>query len=216
MKNMKNNKRTKLFLAVLMMLMCVCLLVPSYAGTSTEGSGSNISGDSYWIQKLNSLPPFKFENHKNGIGYGNCPVYSAPSEDAYRAANGKASCSTNTKMADAGFVSGWLLVRYETNNGNYRVGYIPPKYVRGFKSSMYPHFDQIPAVADDDIYVTDNPMSHIGSFAKLDYGESFYIISKYDYYKKDGYEWWYIQCTVDGKPACGFIECSEAQFHLGY
>ena len=36
-----------------------------------------------------------------------------------------------------------------------------------------------------------------------------------DYYKKNGLEWWYIECDVDGQTARGFIECSDAQFRLG-
>lgn len=191
------------------------VLSAACAGTSTEGEKYQYSGDTTLIAQLNDLPPFKFEKHKDGIGYGPCPVYTAPSTESYRCANGKATCDTNSKMDDAGFVSGWLMVRYETNNGDYRVGYIPPKYVKGYKSSMYPHFGYIPAVAEDEIYVTDNPMVHGTSFAELAPGESFHILSKYDYYKKNGLEWWYIECEVDGQQARGFIECSDSSFRLG-
>lgn len=203
---------------VIAVILLLIMLIPSaLAGKSTE-SGGNAgipNGDADLQAQLNSLPPFKFEKHKNGIGYGTCPVYTAPSDGSYRCANGKAACDTNSAMDDAGYVSGWLLVRYETNNGNYRVGYIPPKYVKGYKSSMEPHFGYIPAVAEGTIYVTDNPMTHGTSFAELAEGESFHILSKYDYYKKDGLEWWYIECDVDGRTAYGFIECSDAQFRLG-
>ena len=202
------------FIASIMILSI--LIVSAYAGTSTEGSNSyNTGSDTALQSQLNSLPPFKFEKHKNGIGYGPCPVYTAPSSDAYRCANGKATCDTNSKMDDAGFVSGWLMVRYETNKGDCRVGYIPPKYVKDYTSHMFPHFGYIPAVAEDTIYVTDNPMTHGTSFAELAAGESFHILSKYDYYKKDGLEWWYIECDVDGQTARGFIECSDALFRLG-
>ena len=211
---MKKDYAKRTFITVLVMIMCSLLSTTAFARSIEENGGVNNSGD-LW-QQLYSLPPFKFKIHKEGIGYGSCPVYTAPSEDAYRCAGGNATCQTNAKMDDAGFVAGWLLVRYETNNGGVRVGYIPPKYVRGFKSSMYPHFGFIPATADNTIYVTDNPMSHTGAFAVLDPGVDFYILSKYDYYKKNGLEWWYIQCVVDGKVACGFIDCGTSSFHLGY
>ena len=191
------------------------LLSSAAAGTSTETKNSQYDGEEDLIKQLNALPPFKFEKHKEGIGYGVCPVYTAPSTDSYRCANGKAACDTNSKMDDAGFVSGWLLVRYETNSGSCRVGYIPPKYVKEFRSSMYPHFGYIPAVAEGTIYVTDNPMMHGTSFAVLEPGEAFHILSKYDYYKKDGFEWWYIECIVDGQIAYGFIECKDSSFRLG-
>ncbi len=206
---MKRKTSIRLAAFIMIMIMTVSIFSPVMAGTST---GNRNQG--YDNTDPNSLPPFKFKIHDDGIGYGVCPVYTAPSEDAFRCADGRAVCDTNAKMDDAGFVSGWLLVRYETNSGSYRVGYIPPRYVRGFKSEMYPHFGYIPAVADETIYVTDNPMMHGTSFARLDQGESFHILSKYDYYKRNGFEWWYIECVVDGQLAYGFIEMSSG-FTLG-
>ena len=203
---MRNNRRIRIILAALTVLVCGMLAVSACAGTSTERSGG-AGGSSYWTQQLNSLAPFKFDKHLYGLGYGNCPVYSAPSEYAYRAANGKASCQTsNYQVDEAGYVDGWLLVRYEINKGSWRVGYIPPKYVRGFKSSMSAHFGWIPATANGTIYVTDNPYSHSGSFAVLSRGEKFHVLSQYTYYEKDGYDWWYIECDVDGLVARDFIE----------
>ena len=203
----------RVFISII--LLFSVLFSAAAAGTSTEGGSSQYDGDTELATQLKALPPFKFEKHKEGIGCGVCPVYTAPSTDSYRCANGKAACDTNSKMDDAGFVSGWLLVRYETNSGGCRVGYIPPKYVKEYKSSMYPHFGYIPAVAESEIYVTDNPMMHGTSFAVLDSGEAFHILSKYDYYKKDGLEWWYIECEVDGQLAYGFIDCTDSSFRLG-
>ena len=40
-----------------------------------------------WQSALYSVPSFKFTNHADGIGCGNCPVYTAPYEDAYRIGN---------------------------------------------------------------------------------------------------------------------------------
>lgn len=195
---MKNNKWTKAILAAVIMVMCTLMMATAFAGTSTERSGGSSS--------LYDLPPFKFEKHMYGLGYGNCPIYTAPSESSYRANNGKASVATNGyEVDDAGFVDGWLLVRYEIKSG-WRVGYIPPKYVRGFVSSMAPHFGWIPCTANETIYVTDNVYSHNDSFAVLEPGEQFSVISQYDYYANKGYDWWYIECEVDGQIARGFIE----------
>ena len=147
MKRIMNQGRILIALVTAITVLLSC----AFAGTSTEGSQSRYDGDAELSEQLNNLPPFKFEKHKDGIGYGVCPVYTAPSTESYRCAEGKAACDTNSKMDDAGYVSGWLLVRYETNSGNYRVGYIPPKYVRDYKSKMSPHFGYIPAVAEDTI-----------------------------------------------------------------
>lgn len=203
---MRNTKRIGILISVLVVI-CSMLVVPAFAGTSTERSvGTSVSSGSGSYAVLYSLPPFKFEKHKNGIGYGDCPVYTAPSENSYRSANGRASVATNGYQVDeAGWVDGWLLVRYEVKGG-WRVGYIPPKYVKGFKSSMAPHFGWVPCIANETIYVTDNVYSHLDSFAVLEPGEEFYVISQYDYYAKEGYDWWYIECVVDGQVARGFIE----------
>ena len=204
---MKNHKR--ILAAVLLVLMCVLMAAPAFAGKSTERNSSG-AGD---YSALNALPPFKFEKHKYGIGYGNCPVYTAPTESAYRSANGKASVATDGyEVDDAGWVDGWLLVRYQIKTG-WRVGYIPPKYVKGFKSSMAPHFGYVPCLADVQIYVTDNPYSHTDSIGVLDEGEEFYVLSRYNYYANKGYDWWYIECYIDGQVARGFIDVGEA-FHV--
>ena len=215
---MKKTRRIHITAALLLMLAGMLLVTSAFAGTSLESSSSagNVSGEAGLRRQLNDLPPCKFEKHKNGIGYGLCPVYTAPSEDSYRCANGKAACQTNAAMDDAGFVSGWLLVRYELNSGGYRVGYIPPKYVRNYKSKMYPHFGYIPATADDYLYVSDNCYRHDDAFAVLEPGETFYVLSRYDYYAKEGFDWWYIECTVDGQVARGFIDYAGSSFTLGY
>ena len=211
---MKKNRCIQLFLVMIVITACLSMVSPALASWSMSNGRYVYDGPDELNDELYSLPPFKFEIHHYGIGYGPCPVYTAPSESSYRCAGGGATCDTNAKMDDAGYVSGWLLVRYETNSGGVRVGYIPPKFVRGFESSMYPHFGYVPAAPDSTIYVTDNPMMHGTSFAVLEPGEQFHILSRYDYYKKNGLEWWYIECNVDGQLAYGFIEMAS-DFHLG-
>ena len=212
---MKKRACFKIVALVLVIISLVTGISIAFAASSTEHRNNVLNGDTELRAQLNSLPPFKFKIHSSGIGYGSCPVYTAPSMDSYRCANGNATCQTNAKMDDGGYVNGWLMVRYATNNGGVRVGYIPPNYIRGFESQMYPHFGYIPAVAEDIIMVTDNPMMHGTSFAQMDPGEEFHILSTYDYYAKDGLEWWYIECTVDDKLAYGFIEKYDSSFRLG-
>lgn len=207
--------RKRVFAMIVILSITVIIGIPTaIAGTSISNTDSNkFTIDSDLANRLRSVPDFKFKNHENGIGYGNCPVYTAPSESAFRCADGKASCYTDAYMSEAGFdITGWLLVRYETNNGGIRVGYIPPKYVRGFKSVMStPKFDFVPVTAADTIYVTDNPLLPGSAFALLNSGETFYILGKYTYYGN----WWYIECTIDGQMARGFIDRSTSSFYLG-
>ncbi len=189
----------------------VLLMVSSfaYAGTllsngKAPANYSNISS------RLSNVLDFKFNNQEYGIGYGYCPVYTAPSEDACRLANGKAGCDTNSYMSIGGYdATGWLMVRYDTNDGGTRVGYIPPKYVRGYKARITRlEFDYIPVQATDTIYVTDNPMVSNSAFATFSWGETFYVLAQYTYFG----DWRYIECTVDGQVARGFIDKNSSSF----
>ena len=191
-------KTVALVLAVLLVLSSL----PALAAKSVNGGSSS----SYVSDSLSGVKPFKFEHKKNGIGRGVCPVYSAPYKDAYRCNNGKAKVDTNSYIDLGGYSDqGWLLVRYSTNNGGTRVGWLPPKYIKDVKTSMVPHFSYIPQTAPAEIYVTDNnlePYDQSGYFAQLSEGETFYILGKYNYYQ---YDLWYIEFTVDGQTARGFI-----------
>ena len=183
----------------------------AFAGTSTSnntiGTTSNANSDLY------NVIDFKFHHYEYGIGYGSCPVYTAPSKNAFRCANGKASCDTNADMYIGGFdVTGWLMVRYETNGGGVRVGYIPPEYVRGFTTSIDRlKFSYIEQTAVNTITVTDNPLMPNSSFATLSRGETYHILGKYTYYGN----WWYIECEVDGQVARGFINRDTTAVNTG-
>ena len=196
------------------LLMIVAALCPLAAGADT-GISPNVppsaESEENLLERLRVIPDFKFKNHPDGIGYGDCPVYTAPSNSAFRCANGRATCSTDTMMSEAGYDAGWLMVRYQTSNGSYRTGYIPPTYIQGFHSIMSLRFDYIPVVAADTICVTDNPMVGSSAYAGLDAGEPFYILGKYTY---NG-SWWYIECTVDGRLARGFIQRDASRFTIG-
>lgn len=211
---MKNRFRMiTVFLACL--ALAAGMLAGASAGTSVEGgsAGAPASSETDFRMRLLNLPDYKFRIHKEGIGYGNCPVYSAPYNDAFRAAGGKAVCDTDAEISEAGYdAGGWLLIRYELSNGGYRVGYIPPNYVKGFKTDMpLPRFDPVPVIAADIISVCDNPGKSGTVFARLDAGEEFGILSKYTY----SGDWWYIECTVDGKRARGYIDRNSSSFFDG-
>ena len=192
----------KLLALMLSVVLITLFCTPALAAKSIGGSNST-SGSS---GSLSDVTPFKFEHQKKGIGRGVCPVYSAPYEGAYRCNSGKASVDTGSSIDLGGYSDqGWLLVRYSTNNGGTRVGWIPPKYISGVKTSMVPHFSYIAQTAKSDINVTDNnlePYDANGYFAQLEKGETFYVIGRYNYYQ---YDLWYIEFTVDGQTARGFI-----------
>lgn len=200
----------KRLLALVLIAALVLSFVPSaFAATSVEKKTGTSNGDSALYYVLD----FKFHHYERGIGYGSLPVYSAPSLNAYRCANGKATIDTNADMYIGGFdATGWLMVRYETNNGAVRVGYVEPGKVRGFKTDIDTlKFSYIPQVAQSRIDLTDDPMMISAPFAVLEPGETYYILGKYTYYGN----WWYIECTVDGKVARGFINRSTTPVDKG-
>ena len=192
---------------MLLLILLVCSMM-----AATASAGTSIGGDNNLADRLRQVPEFKFYHCENGIGRGVCPVYTAPSADAFRVNNGKASIATDYDMYEGGYDAGWLMVRYETNNGGVRVGYIPPSYADGYKSFWGTRsFEYVPVTAEQTITVTDNPMLRGSGFAILSPGEGFHILAKYNYHG----DWWYIECTVDGQVARGFIDRESSEFFLG-
>ena len=175
-----------------------------FSAACAEPAADESAAFTEWKDRLLMLQSFTFQHHKEGIARGTCPVYTAPSEDALRLGNNWLECDTNHDLYEAGYTEeGWLLVRFESSAGKIRVGYIPPRFIRGFKSSLSARkFDHISVTAADTIPVIDNPVKEGETITELAAGESFVILAKYTYHGN----WWYIECTVNGKTARGFID----------
>ncbi len=195
-----------------LLVLGVLLISTACAGTSTGAESRSMHSGSSWDQRMQNVPELVFRYCKQGLGYGSCPVYTAPSENAFRTANGRACVATDLEMWEGGYdSSGWLLVYYEANDGSFNAGYIPPNYIQGFQSRMPVNlFDSVPMIAKKKIQITNNPMQGRSYFAVLNPGEEFFVIGKYDACGN----WWYIECTVDGKQTRGFIERNSSAFSL--
>ena len=63
---------------------------------------------------------------------------------------------------------------------------------------------------EEDFSKTDNPVNEGETVAEPAAGDSFEILAKYTYHGN----WWYIECTVDGKTARGFIDREKSSFRL--
>ena len=191
--------KTRALILLLALALCVCSVASAAVNTT----------DIYAVKD------FKFHHYKNGIGLGACPVYTAPSTGAYRVGN--ATAGTNSDIYVAGVDNGWVLVRYETNNGGVRVGYIPPSYTHGFRFNNlnymeYINYNCIPCVAQEDIALSDNPKSNYSSFATIRTGGQYYILATYTYYGN----WWYVETFINGQPARGFISRDRTRVVTGY
>lgn len=129
-------------------------------------------------------------------------VYSAPSDQSYRAANGKASVSTNGAVYTMGWDSGWLLVMYETNNGQCRIGYVNGAKIKG----KIPELNQLALShvscevltttgLTDDPAMTGKPLVQLAAGTQVTYLTTMYNAAAWDY----------IETTIDGKTARGFV-----------
>ena len=189
--------------------MIICLILAIAVCSIAEDASVN---EKTIISQLQTLPDFKFQVHEDGIGTGTVPVYTAPSLDAYRCADGKARYNISCSISESNYVDGWLFVRYRTTSNVVRVGYTPKRYVNGFVSHMPKlNFEKIPVTAAVDIDITDDPVEAYTPFGKIKKGENFYILRKYTYTGN----WWYVECTVEGKLARGFIDRNKSDFYLG-
>ena len=129
-------------------------------------------------------------------------VYSAPSEDSFRAANGKASVSTNGAVYAMGWDNGWILVMYETNNGQCRFGYVEGSKIKG----DIPYLPQLATVRISCRTVsaaglTDDPAKTGKALTQLPAGTAVtYLTTMYN-----SGVWDYIETTIDGKVTRGFV-----------
>ncbi len=129
-------------------------------------------------------------------------VYSAPSADSYRGANGKASVSTNGAVYAMGWDSGWLLVMYETNNGQCRVGYVDGSQIKGNVPALSQlALGQISCEVLTVTGLTDDPAKTGKPLTQLQAGTKvLYLTTMYN-----SGAWDYIETTIDGKVARGFV-----------
>ena len=149
---------------------------------------------------VNKPRGFEFVKLKTGQ---KLPVFSAPSNSAYRANNGKAKVSTNGAVYALGYDGGWMLMLYEANHaGQYRVGYVECSQIRG----KMPSLDQLdwedtPATVTKKVSLTDDPAKTGNSMTTLKKGST--VIYLTTMFNNTG--WDYVETTIDGKTARGFI-----------
>ena len=134
------------------------------------------------------------------------PVYSAPSEKAWRGNSGKASVSTNGAIYAAGWDGDWLLIMYETNKGSVRVGYVNGNKVRGgIPVDVSLRFSHDPATVLADCTLTDDPARSGTSITTLKAGTQVTYLTRY--YNNSA--WDYVETTVGGKVTRGFVRAGS-------
>lgn len=162
----------------------------------------NTDGKSVWdyfSTGFDTLQGFTYVQLKTGQ---KLPVYSAPSASSWRGAKGKAMVSTNGNVMAAGWESGWLLVMYETNNGSVRVGYVNSEDMKGGAPiDTRLQFEYTPATVTHVCDLTDDPAKCYAAMTRLNAGDQVTYLTTY--FNKSA--WAYVETTVDGKTARGFL-----------
>lgn len=128
------------------------------------------------------------------------PVYAAPSEDAWRGANGKAAVSLTEPFIALGSVpeSNWMFIEYEVSDTERRMGYIQwgdswPRRVGELSEAG------IGMTLSRDAILTDDPRASGRAMAELDKGVQVSALG----YVDEG--WLYVETAIGGKAARGFI-----------
>ena len=135
-------------------------------------------------------------------------VYSAPAQSSWRGASGKATVSTNGAVYAAGWEGDWLLIMYETNAGSVRVGYVNGNSVRGgVPLDTNLHFDHDPATVRRQCTLTDDPAGSATAITTLRAGTQVTYLTRF--YNRSA--WDYIEVTVDGKTARGFVPAGSLE-----
>lgn len=210
MKKMKHFRR--LAAAVLVLVLAV-----TCAAALADDPSSYPAAKSETVAALLEAPGFVFHTREDGISSGNCPVYTAPSEDSLRLADGKARCNLGAELAVSGYTQdGWLMVKYEIKvddkkDRQVRVGYVPPAYLKGAKASISElKFVAIPVTLAEEIEITDNPRETSTPYGTLPAGTEITILAKYTYTRN----WWYVETTLDGAVTRGFIDRGSAALQV--
>ena len=151
-------------------------------------------------QNVNKPRGFEYVDLKAGQKLA---VYSAPSANAYRAANGKATCSTNDQVFALGWDNGWMLMLYDANHsGQYRVGYVDGSKIKGNRPTLSQLvWDGSTCDILETVSVTDDPAQTGRALTTLPAGTRVtYLTTMYN-----DQSWDYIETTIEGQVARGFI-----------
>ena len=133
------------------------------------------------------------------------PVYTGPGEEYVRSGNGKGMVSTNDWIQVLGSYGNWIMIHYEINAEQYRVGWIAkdalPKGAEVTELDIYWGIYQEKYAQDvvETCFLTDDPFNSRKAIAKLEKGTPLKELI-YDY---EG--WSYILVEVDGQIMGGFV-----------
>ena len=193
-----------------MLCLLFCLPLTAWAEDWDDWEEEEDEWDSleYWLEEAPG-----FDNASNAtwktIGAkkgAKLPVYSAPFDDAWRGAKGKAAVSTSEgfRLLGAAQDGRWLMIEYGVDKNSRRVGWIrTPDGTDGdelFEYNWVPR--RLLCRVNQKTTFTDDPRASRRKVRELSAGEE--VIAMFLLESK-GKTYVYAETTVDGKPAWGFI-----------
>ncbi len=181
-------------------------VILTLAGAVGEGR-SLIEPESGSLMKI-WVADWGVAGNKNGK---KVPVYSAPFDDAWRGANGKAAVSTKEAYRFLGIAQNgeWTWIEYEVNAKNRRVGWV--------RTDQLPQRDEYECIPVDgallritrNTFVTDDPRGGKRKIKTLAAGDE--VIGLGSVNTVFGDEYIYVETEIDGKPAWGFLPAGVAE-----
>lgn len=138
------------------------------------------------------------------------PVFSAPLDNAWRGAKGKAAVSVDEPFGVLGTAQGgqWLLIDYSVSKKERRIGWIsrPAKYEPD-RDSALSLSRSLYRVRESGVF-TDDPEKSLRAIRTLRSGETVIVMSTLS---AGGRNWLYAEAEVDGRPAWGFAEAGKLE-----
>ncbi len=151
----------------------------------------------------NAVPPEKMPDgfHAGRISEKKMwKVYSAPREDAWRGANGKACFDSGDAYWTMGQENGWVLVMYAVKNTGYRIGYADMQDYTTEDRNL--KFESVPCTISKDTVMTDDPIASLSPVFSLREGDDATYLASYTFGDEN---WAYIEVEQNGVTARGFV-----------
>ena len=146
---------------------------------------------------------FSFSSDKGIRHNDRWDVYSAPSLNAVRGANGKAMVRSYERIMTAGWNGAWLMIRYEKSEG-VRIGWVANGQIGApVETDHEIMFARWTMPVRMDCAITDDPVSESETLKNVVSGEEVIYLAHYQ--EDGGKEYAYIKTDLDGKLVYGFI-----------
>lgn len=134
-------------------------------------------------------------------------VYSAPSHDSWRGANGRAQVVATKNIEACGKDGDWLMIKYLVDRNSERIGYIYSEDIDGAHSHVSElDFASQRFVLAEERKLTDDPRYWSRVSSVLPKGTELIYLGQYTI---DDKQYMYVETLIDEKKARGFIEKIE-------